>query len=326
MDFISHALLPYLLGTFFKRNKEEVTALVLGGVAPDFDVFILWIQYLYPTFFLITHRGITHSFFFGFFVSLIVLYLATRPRIVKQFIDFEPVITQRTILFAYAGIIIHFFLDYVTTEGIPLLYPFTTTNYTAEIFFYQDIFIIILSLVILKFLYKKPLQYENITKFLFIFLMLFVVLGVVRIEEKIGAQDILLNNQDLNERDVRAHPTFSPFEWYVLYNEGDKINIYKYNGFEKNFQYNKTFKKMNILDEGQNLNFALHTASEMPQIKMFKWKAYAVAVNASFKNSIWSLEYYDPIQKVRMHDSPEILRKVVPEWGSIKVNVEIEPS
>ena len=49
-------------------------------------------------------------------------------------------------------------------------------------------------------------------------------------------------------------------------------------------------------DKGENLNFALQTASEMPEIKMFKWRAYRIAVNASFNSGVWSLEYYDPMQ------------------------------
>ncbi len=67
MDLLSHTLFPYLLGNYFTKRKEEITALVIGGIAPDFDYLLLWIQNVYPTFFLITHRGITHSLFFGFF-------------------------------------------------------------------------------------------------------------------------------------------------------------------------------------------------------------------------------------------------------------------
>lgn len=329
MDIISHVLFPYLIGNFFKRNKEEVTAFVLGGVAPDFDTFILWIQYLYPTF-LMMHRGITHSFFFGFFTGSTLLYLATRSRIrakVRHFIEFEPVITQRTVLFAYVGVIIHLFLDYVTTEGIPLLYPFTTTKYSAEIFFYIDIFLIILSLLIILFMYKKSFQRDISKKFLIILLVFFIILGAVRIEEKIGAEDFY------KDKDVRAYPTFNPFGWYVLSNESDKIKIYRYNGLEKTFQYSETFSRINIIEEGENLNFALHTASETPQIKMFKWRAYAVAVNASFNSGVWSLEYYDPMQKVRIHDlppeflqivTPDFFRRVASEWGSLKLKVENE--
>lgn len=51
MDIFSHTLLPYLLGNYFEKRKEVITALVMGGIAPDFDYLILWIQNVYPTFF-----------------------------------------------------------------------------------------------------------------------------------------------------------------------------------------------------------------------------------------------------------------------------------
>ncbi|MCX9073609.1 MAG: metal-dependent hydrolase, partial [Candidatus Methanoperedens sp.] len=141
MDLFSHALLPYLLGNFFKRNKKEITAFVLGGIAPDFDVFLVWINSVYPTFFLIVHRGITHTLFFGFFTALAVLYLATREKVrsrVQKFISLETSFSKRTAVFAYAGVLVHLFLDYTTTRGVPVFYPFEAARYSAEVFFYTD--------------------------------------------------------------------------------------------------------------------------------------------------------------------------------------------
>lgn len=318
MDLFSHALLPYLLGNFFKRNKQEITAFVIGGIAPDFDISILWIQYLYPTFFLITHRGITHSLFFGFFTVLIILYLATRDRVkdrVRRFVSFEPAITPRTIAFAYAGVIIHIFLDYTTTRGIPIFFPFDVTRYSAEVFFYTDIYLTILSLIIIIFLYKMPLQRQATTKFLIIFIVIFAVLGAVRVVEKTGAEDFF---KDQN----KAFPTTSVFNWYVLGNDGDKINIYEYNGHDRTSSYNMTVPKLNITTEGENLDVALHAAGEMPQVKMFKWRAYTVAINASFSDGAWSLEYYDPVQRAMAHGSPAFFRRAAAGFGSVKVRVE----
>ncbi|MFZ3384913.1 MAG: metal-dependent hydrolase, partial [Candidatus Methanoperedens sp.] len=143
MDLFTHALFPYLLGNYFKKSKEKITAFVIGGIAPDIDIFLLLIQYLYPTFFLITHRGITHSIFFGFFTGIIVLYLSSRDgikKIVQKRIDFEPVFSRKNIMYAFAGVIIHLILDYSTTRGVPLLYPFDAARYSAELFFYTDIY------------------------------------------------------------------------------------------------------------------------------------------------------------------------------------------
>ncbi|MCX9012125.1 MAG: metal-dependent hydrolase [Candidatus Methanoperedens sp.] len=320
MDLFSHALLPYFLGSLFKRNKKEVTAFVLGGIAPDFDVLIMWIQAVYPTFFLITHRGITHSLFFGFFTALAVLYLATNDKVkahVRRFVDFEPVISRRAVVFAYAGVIIHLFLDYTTTRGVPLLYPFSTERYSAEVFFYTDIYLTILSLAIIIILYKVPLQGDNAVKFLAIFLAIFAVLGAVRMVEKSNAEAFF---QEAGVK--KAYPTANLFDWYVIGEDGERISIYGYDGFSGTSTLNKTVPRMNIISQGKDLYTALGAADGLPQVKMFKWRAYAIALNASYSSGAWSLEYYDPLQKETIRGVPSLLRRAAPDWGSIKVKVE----
>ena len=84
MDFFSHAVLPYLLGSFLGLKKKHLAALVLGGIAPDLDTLVVWINYIYPTSLLIVHRGFTHTFFFGFFVAAFILFLATRDRVLAR--------------------------------------------------------------------------------------------------------------------------------------------------------------------------------------------------------------------------------------------------
>ncbi len=316
MDIFSHALLPYLFGCFFKRKKEEITAFVIGGIAPDFDVSLLWINYLYPTPYLITHRGITHSLFFGFFTGIAVLYLAyyvkNRTNISKL-IDFKPVITPRTTIFAYAGVILHLFLDYTTTHGAPLFYPFDATRYSAEVFFYTDIYLTVLSLIIIILLYKQILQTNTSTRLLIVFLILFAGLGTVRIAEKSSAEHFF---QDVN---INTYPTMNPFDWYVVAAEGDKIQIYEYNGFENKSIYSETVLRMKISSNGENLSTALDAAGELPQIKMFKWRAYTVAIDAFYSNKVWLLEYYDPVQKAMLRSSPVLFRRTN---SPIRVKVE----
>jgi len=237
MDIFTHGLLPYLLGNFFKRRKEEITALVLGGIALDIDVFIIWINSVYPTPYLITHRGITHSLLFGFFTAILVLYLASRNWIknrVRRYVDFRPVITSRTVAFAYAGVIMHLFLDYSTTKGVPLFFPFEAARYSAEVFFYTDMYLTVLSLIIIIYLYKKPSHGHTNTKFLVLFLVVFALLGGLRIYEKTSA-DSFFQGENLT-----AYPTMSIFDWYVVGEDRDKINIYEYNGYGRTSIFNST--------------------------------------------------------------------------------------
>jgi inner membrane protein len=318
MDFFSHALLPYLLGKSFKRNKEEVTAFVLGGIALDIDVLILWINFVYPTFFLITHRGITHSLFFGFITSIGVLYMASRPGIrsyIRRFIDLEPVITGRTIAFACAGATLHLFLDYVTTRGVPLLYPLSTTRYSAELFFYTDMFLTIVSLLIIIYLYKKPQEQNNAVKFLFVFLIIFALLGAVRTVEKNGAEEFFQG------AGMTYYPTVGPFNWYVMGGTAEDIKIYEYNGVERSSTFIGEAKRINVLSSGDGFKGALAAADKLPQVKMFRWRAYAVAINASFDENSWSLEYYDPMQRAMSKDVPGIFKGLAKGFGSMNVTV-----
>ena len=319
MDFFTHALLPYLLGNSSRLKKEDLTALVIGGIAPDIDVFILWINSIYPTFFLITHRGITHSLFFGFFIGILVLYLfcqAGIKKITRRYIDFRPVITRRTVIFAYSGIVLHLFLDYITTRGVPLFYPFSPARKSAELFFYTDIYLTVLSLLIIIYLYKRPEQTKNAAKFLLMFLIVFGGLGALRIAEKNSAENFFYDTN------ITAFPTMTPFDWYVMGENASSIKIYEYNSYNRISNYNRTDLKMNILSNGDKLESALDAATKLPQVKMFKWRAYSVAVNANSSNALWHLEYYDPLQKAMMRDAPSSFRGLVRGFGSLNVTVE----
>lgn len=305
-------------GTFSKKKKEEITALVLGGIAPDFDVFLLWINYLYPNFLLITHRGLTHSLIFGFLTSILIFYLASRSWVktkVQKYIDFEPVMNVRTMSYAFAGVVIHLFLDYSTTRGVPIFYPLDFTRYSAEVFFYTDIYLTILSLLIVIYLYKKPIQKGNTTKFLMMFIIVFAGLGALRLTEKNHAE------QFFHEADIETYPTMNPFDWYALSQDKNTISVFEYNGLSATSPYNHTVPSLNLLSSGDGLDGALHIAGELPQVKMFKWGAHTVAVNASFGNDTWSLEYYDPVQKAEMRESSGTFRRLASRLGTIKVAV-----
>jgi inner membrane protein len=321
MDIFSHALFPYLLGNYFKKRKEDITAFVIGGIAPDVDIFLLLIQYLYPTFFLITHRGITHSLFFGFFTGVLVLYLASRKGIrtrVQMYFNFEPVFSSRTIAYAYAGVLIHLFLDYTTTRGVPLFYPLETTRYSAELYFYTDIYLTLVSLVMVIFLFKKPFRTRTITKFLIIFLIVFAGLGALRSAQKNNSQEFFTDGS------IQSFPSMNPFTWYVQKEDRNKITIFEYDGLEGKSNYNMTVPRLNILSAEDGLDKAIGAADRLPQAKMFRWRANAVAVNASYGNGTWSLEYYDPVQRIEMRGISGTFRRVGASLSSLNINVTEE--
>lgn len=320
MDLFTHSLLPYLLGNFFKRKKAEVTALVIGGIAPDFDIFILWINSVYPNFFLTTHRGITHSLFFGFFTGALVMYLAARKKdLIKRVLKLEPEIrfTGSAFVFMYLGVLIHLFLDYITTRGVPLFYPFEANRWAGELFFFTDTYLTIFSLAAVILLYKtKPIKHElTARKIMALFFVFFVILGGIRYVEK--------NDARASYAGADAYPTMNMFRWYALSEDDSSIRIYEYYGWNKTTLYSAEFNRTIIVSSGNAPPFedALAQAEKLPQVKMFYWRAYAAAINASYKDA-WVIEFYDPIQKVQRRDIPSVFRRTFGGFGSLTVKVE----
>jgi inner membrane protein len=118
MDIFTHAVLPYLAGSFFQLDRRHLFALVLGGIALDLDLLLAAASSLYPSkmavSLLLVHRGITHSFFFGFFTALLVLILVSRGPIraaMRRAVHLDLSLTTYALALAYLGVLSHLFLD-----------------------------------------------------------------------------------------------------------------------------------------------------------------------------------------------------------------------
>jgi inner membrane protein len=314
MDFLTHLLIPYLLGKVLKRDDKEVAALVLGGIAPDLDFFILPIDYIYPTSFLIMHRGITHSLFFGILTGLALLYIASRSGIsskMERFVGLKPALTGRTIPFLCAGLIIHLALDCVTTRGAPLLYPLDATRWSAELFFYTELPLLLFNLAILAYLVKRPRK-PPYPKMLAALLLVLVLCGGVRAWEKNCAED--------NFSEAKTIPTPNLFQWSVLTENQDGITVYSYDGISRTMEPKGTFPWLEA-SPGEGLDEAFCAAEKLPQVKMFSWRSYAVARKANFSEGGWDLEYIDPLMKVRMDETPAMGRHFK---RLVAINVRVE--
>ncbi|MGB9201086.1 metal-dependent hydrolase, partial [Methanobacterium sp.] len=159
MDLLTHFLVPYIILAAVKSKNKLAGA--FGGISPDFDtIFVAWIGILSPNLFIFSHRGITHSFIFGFVTSTIFLYVISRKQ-VNQFIgniikrDITVKFTKTTIAIAYFGVLTHLLLDYLTTLGIPLFFPFSITRYALNLYQSLDLITIILAAIVMLIIYMK---------------------------------------------------------------------------------------------------------------------------------------------------------------------------
>jgi inner membrane protein len=355
MDIFTHALLPYLLGSYLRMNKKLLAAFVLGGIAPDLDLLVIWINSIYPTSLLIVHRGFTHTFFFGFFTALVVLYLASRGPVkaaIQRFVDFDVDFSAQALAFAYAGILSHLFLDFLTTRGVPLLYPLEETRFSAEIYYHTEAIVLVGSLLILAWLIREkrsrqrqfrgalsggssetsgssgvPSQSSSTEifnkKMFIIFVVFLLIVGAVRIDGKEAARSLFKNES------AEVYPDSNLLLWVALENYSDRFQVYEFNTVSGRVQQSYAFPKLSEQTNGEpqsgdgGLAEAIRTAESLPQVKLFRWRAYAVATNASMQNGSWHLEFYDPVVREEMMNAWPILQIAVRSYSSVQVAVNV---
>jgi membrane-bound metal-dependent hydrolase YbcI (DUF457 family) len=145
VDNITHGLAGALLaqaGLRQRYGRVATVALVVGVELPDLDfVFdfagpIVGFQY---------HRGITHSFVGGFGLALlgaVFSYVILRYRCY-----------WRVVGLLYLGVLLHIWMDYLTSYGTQILLPFDAGRYTADAVFIIDYFytgIIVVALLLIR--------------------------------------------------------------------------------------------------------------------------------------------------------------------------------
>ena len=297
MDLFTHFLVPYIILAAVKSKNKLAGA--FGGISPDFDtIFVAWIGILSPNLFIFSHRGITHSFIFGFVTSTIFLYVISRKQ-VNQFIgniikrDITVKFTKITVAIAYFGVLIHLFLDYLTTLGIPLFFPFSITRYALNLYQSLDLVTIILAAIVMLIIYMK-INYKYKKAAMAIFMIILISFGGLRAYEKVNILDDETPTLTGNYSNLSIYPTNNIFEWNVvkINSQNTSYIVSQYNGW-KNQESNIQIFNTPSVENGNysaGLN-AIKIADRLPVVKQFKWNSYYTVVNARYNNTKWDVTY-----------------------------------
>ncbi len=307
MDLITHFLVPYIiLAAIGSKNK---LAGAFGGISLDFDtifvapldnIIVALTGTLAPGLFILAHRGLTHSFIFALITSTIFLYVLSRKQ-VNDFIskiirrDISVKFTKTTIAIAYFGALTHLFLDFLTTKGIPLFYPFSITRYAAEIYPAVDIIITIVAVVTLLIIYLRVNQsYKKVA--MAVFMIVLVSFGCIMAYEKsnaLTAEKLTLNG---NYTSIAAYPTQDMFKWDIVESnaQNSSYRTSEYNTWLNQESDVRTYK--NPLIENGSYSSALNainTANILPEVQKFKFNSYYALVDAKYNSTKWDITYYD---------------------------------
>ncbi len=302
MDLFTHFLVPYII-LYALKSKNKLAG-AFGGISPDFDtIFIAWIGILSPNFFIFSHRGITHSFIFGFVTSTIFLYVISRKQ-VNEFIgniikrDISVKFTKTTVAIAYFGVLTHLFLDYLTTLGIPLFFPFSITRYAANIYQSLDVLTIVLAALVMLIIYLRiDVKYKKAA--MAIFMIILIAFGGVRTYEKINVMEHETPTLIGNYSQLAIYPTNDIFSWNVVKHnpENTSFIVSLYNSWY-NKESNINYYTSPIITGGNDSSGlkAINIANNYPVVKQFKWNSFFVLENASYDGNKWDVTYYDIVQ------------------------------
>jgi len=320
MDFFTHALLPYLLASSLGWEKRWVAALVLGGIAPDLDVLFSWAGSMLPAQVLLVHRGITHSIFFGALFGLLVLYLATLPRIRglwNRLNDIDLEFSSRSLGLVWAGVALHLLLDYATTRGVPLFHPWQSMRYSADLFYQIEPAVLAAAILMVAGLLRHSLAREQKKNLLIIFLVFLILVGGIRMEGRTAAEE------EFAGRNASLYPLAGLFSWAALEEEGGYYQISGYDLLKGTVSAGSKYPKLRISSSLKEAEEALVAAEGLSQVKVFRWRSYAVAINASYSgNCSWDIQYYDPLVLAQRNSSWSLLRPPSSRYGSVKVAVQ----
>jgi inner membrane protein len=301
LDLLTHFLVPYIILVAVKSKNKLAGA--FGGISPDFDtIFVAWIGILSPNLFIFSHRGITHSFIFGFITSTIFLYVISRKQ-VNQFIgniikrDITVKFTKTTIAIAYFGVLTHLFLDYLTTLGIPLFFPFSISRYALNLYQSLDLVTIILAAIVMLVIYMK-VNYKYKKAAMAIFMIILISFGGLRAYEKVNILDDETPTLTGNYTQLSLYPTNSILVWNVVKSNSQNSSyiVSQYNGWSNQESNIQTYNTPSVENGNYSAGLdAIKIADTLPTVKQFKWNSYYTVVTAKYNSTKWDVTYSDII-------------------------------
>ncbi len=253
MDTISHVLTGLFIGIAvggllgFKDLKLPAFAGVLGGLAPDFDLVSLLMG---GTSFFKYHRVVTHSIFAPFVFAFIIGAVFSKFKFQKK--DFFKSDFSKYYLLGFAAVFSHLFLDFVTSQGIVLFYPFSNQLMSWSVMPLVDILLLIIfvsGLVVMELLPQKKVKVSALV--LIFIACLFTA--------KFGLYEIAGNT--VHELDGYEHATlmpdyFNPFEWRVVIETEQSFQVSDYslfNGLKNDFEFEKQFNDLIAFSKASKL-------------------------------------------------------------------------
>lgn len=263
MDFFSHLLIGILVSIFLLNSfsREFLIYASIMAFLPDFDTFLESFKSIRKSK-LLSHKGVSHSFFAAFIVSAIsgsLFFLLTGKSFFLAW------------MIGFLFYCFHVILDFLTASKIPLFYPFSKKRFRFFIDRAINLFLAIISIVLFLIYITS---YFLLPKLIFYYLAFsFLIFYLFYLSYKISTKTWLKIRLPKNHYYI---PGILPFVYFIYENHNSETKL----SFKLTKKYQIISKTLKIIEteiviNSEEMEF-YNKAKSLSEKYIFFWKWDAI--------------------------------------------------
>lgn len=271
MDSITHIVLGACIGDAVFSKKIGKKGMLIGAIAqsfPDIDVIgTLWLSMPENLNF---HRGITHSFLFGFIVAFLLAFI-TQKIVKKQSLSF-----QKLAIFFCLQLWLHDILDTCNSYGTRLLEPFSSQRFSTDVLFVADPFftipMLIASIALLILSTKNPSRIKWIITGLILpcFYLIYAFSNKAAVDKQVS---ISLQKQEIQSTRFISTPTaFNTWLWYIMVPVDNGVYI----GYRSVYDDQNFVTPFEFYPKNEDLLSSIEESKDVIDLKKFADNIYVI--------------------------------------------------
>jgi inner membrane protein len=274
VDSLTHAFLISALAVV-TGTVELIPFLILGSVIPDIDILFKPFSDRSPKYYIFTHGGLTHCLLgsvitgiCAFLIAYAIAYLFSVFIPTGTAMGFVPLVS------VMVGAVSHTAVDFLSSPGIPVLYPISDRKYSFHIFAGPSIFMLFISIIFATLLLSGLAGLNDLVFFLWIFIAILAVRTGLKAYIAISVPG-------------RIFPTPHLLKWVILNDTGDSVEVRRYQlpyGLEEGVVFPKF---LNTTPE------EIFPYQDLPEVRRHRFYSYLSVAEKTNE----TISFHDPLRE-----------------------------